>query len=167
MMVPSLTELKVVLRTFITEEHISWRLVFHPFRVVDILLRYRFMHFLVVGGGGAILGIGLTWLLTTFVFGLGGYFSAYLVGTAVALAFNFTMYSLVIFRTSQKHMRRLSVYFVYILGIILIQAVCVKTLTPLVGLRFYLLVIVFVIGFFSLINFLVFKLSIFKEHVQD
>ena len=125
------------------------------------------MHFLVVGGGGAILGIGLTWILTTFVFGLGGYFSAYLVGTAVALAFNFTMYSLVIFRTSQKHMRRLLVYFVYILGIILIQAVCVKTLTPLVGLQYYLLVIVFVVGFFSLINFLVFKLSIFKEHVQD
>ena len=134
-----------------------------PLTVIDMLIRHRFLHFLVVGGGGAVLGLGITWSLTTFIFGLEHYFSAYLIGTAVALAFNFTMYSLVIFRTSREHIRRLAVYFVYITAVILVQAATVKIITPFVGLKWYLAVIASVVAAFSILNFLVFKLSIFNE----
>lgn len=163
MMFPSLSELRQTFATLIAQEHISWHIIFEPFHLIDVLLRHRFIHFLFVGGGGLVIGLGVTWLLTTFLFGLEGYFTAYLIGTAAALAFNFTMYTLVIFRTSREHMRRLVVYFVYIVVVIIIQAIIVKMLTPRIGLEWYLIIITVVIGIFSVINFLVFKLSIFKE----
>lgn len=163
MIFPSLAEVREALVVFAREEQLSWGLVFQPLRVIDIMLRHRFLHFLVVGGGGLAIGLGITWLFTTFIFGLEGYFTAYLIGTAAALIFNFTMYSLVIFRTSKEHVRRLAAYFVYILVIIIIQAQIVNFVTPLVGLKWYLLIIGSVIAVFSIINFLVFKLSIFKE----
>lgn len=163
MILPSVHELRSFIAKFIAKEQISWWLLVEPGRMFKILHRYRFLHFLIVGGGGAILGLGLTWLFTTFVFGLEGYFSAYLIGTSLGLLFNFTMYTIVIFRTARSHMRRLVVYFVYMVGIILIQATLVRSLTPLVGIQLYLLVIAAVIAFFSVVNFLAFKLSIFKE----
>lgn len=164
MIVPSIRELRASFVSFIEEEQISWRILLRPLQVVRILLRHRFLHFLLAGGGGAFIGIGLTWILTTFVFGLENYFTAYLIGTGAALVFNFTMYSLVIFKTSRAHVRRLLVYFIYIVSVIVVQAILVKTITPLVGLRWYLLVIATLIGLFSVVNFMAFKLSIFKEH---
>ena len=150
-------------RKIIEDENLTWSILFHPGQVVSILLRHRFLHFLLVGGGGAGIGIGSTWLLTTYVFGIERYFSAYLLGTTAAPIFNFTMYSIVIFKTTREHVRRLVVYLLYIIGIITVQALSVKTITPIVGLRWYLLVIAMVVGFFSIINFLVFKLAIFKD----
>jgi len=163
MHIPTIIELKRDFSLFCERERIGAAILLRPLSVVDILARYRFLHFLVIGGGGAVLGLGLIWFLTTFVFGLEGYFTAYLIGTGVSLAFNFTMYSLVIFKTSHQHARRLIVYFLYIIFIIAIQAAVVRTITPLVGLEWYLVVIASVVGLFSVINFLVFKLSIFKE----
>jgi putative flippase GtrA len=165
MIVPNLQELRRAVARFAVNEQISWNLVLHPFRIIDILLRYRFLHFLVVGGGGVALALGTTWVFTVFIFGLEGYFSAYLIGTVAGLLFNFTMYTLVIFRTSQSHGRRLAIYLTYMVCIIIVQAVLVRTITPLIGLQFYLLVITFVIGVFSTVNFFVFKLSLFKEEV--
>ena len=164
MFVPSIRDLKTGFISFVEEEQMSWRVLLHPLQLVHILLRHRFLHFLVAGGGGALIGLGLTWLLTTFVLGLENYFTAYLIGTGATLVFNFTMYSLVIFKTSRAHVRRLLVYFFYIVSIIAVQATLVKTITPLVGLRWYLLVIATLIGLFSVVNFMAFKLSIFKEH---
>lgn len=163
MIVPSVRELKSGFSAFVAQEQISWRLLLTPWRLVDILLRHRFVHFLVVGGGGAVLGLSITWALTTYVYGLQNYFIAYLIGTGAALAFNFTLYSLVIFKTSRQHARRLVVYFVYIVSIISFQSALVKIITPLVGLQWYLVVIATLIGILSIVNFMAFKLSIFKE----
>lgn len=163
MTIPTIAELMNTWHDFKHAEGVSWRIVAQPSRFIDLLLRHRFLHFLVIGGGGAMLGLGLTWLLTTYVYGLDDYFTAYLIGTGCALLFNFTMYSLVIFRTSQAHVRRLAVYFTYIVSVIALQASLVRTITPIVGVRWYLVVIATVIGLFSLTNFLVFKLSIFRE----
>lgn len=163
MMLPTLSEIRKTLADFVHTEQLSWGLILHPSQIIQILLRHRFIHFLFVGGGGLAISLGVTWFFTQFLLGLEKYFTAYLIGTAAALVFNFTMYSLVIFRTSREHARRLFVYFAYILCVILIQAQIVSFITPIVGLSWYLVVIATVIAFFSVVNFLVFKLSIFKE----
>ena len=163
MIVPSVAEIRATFSRFAREENLSWGLLLQPSRIIDILFRHRFIHFLIVGGGGLFIGLGVTWLFTAFVFGLEGYFTSYLIGTAAAIAFNFTLYTYFIFRTSREHSRRLAIYFIYIVAVITIQAQIVKTVTPLLGLEWYLAVITLVIGIFSVINFFVFKLSIFRD----
>ncbi len=167
MILPTLAELKQSFVSFVVHEQLTWRTLFHPRKMFGIFVRYRFLHFLIIGGAGAALGLGVTWALTTFVFGLENYFTAYLIGTAVSLVFNFTLYSVLLFKTSRDHLQRLAVFFVYIISMIVLQAMAVKTITPIVGLRFYLLVIAGVILLFSFINFLVFRLSIFKERPAE
>ena len=131
--------------------------------IVALVARHRFLRFALVGGTGACIGLGTTWFLTELIFGLERYFTAYLVGTAVTLIYNLTLYSYAVFGTTRNHARRLIVYLGYILMMIAIQASVVRIITPLIGLEWYLLVITAVVGTFAAFNFLVFKLAIFRE----
>lgn len=152
------------IRAFLEKEGITLSILLSPIRIYDLLMRYRFLHFFVVGSTGVVINLGVTWGLTTFVFGLPNYFFAYLFGIAANLLFNFALYTIHIFKTQANHARRLAVFVIYSLAMTYIQATVVKFTTPIVGLQYYLLVIAATILFFSFVNFLVFKLSIFKEN---
>lgn len=151
-------------RAFLVRENVTWSLLLSPTRIYSLLLRYRFLHFFVVGSSGVTINLGVTWGLTTFVFGLPNYFFAYLFGIAANLLFNFTLYTITIFQTRANHLRRLMVFVTYSLIMAYVQATVVRFATPIVGLQYYLFVIAATILFFSFVNFLVFKLSIFKEN---
>lgn len=128
-----------------------------------ILITHKFLHFFVTGVIGVILNLVITWVLTTFVYGINGYFTAYLIGTAVNLLFNFTIHTLITFKTRTRHMRRLLGFVLYNLGMTTVQAVIIKYFTALFGLQYYLLVIAGTIFIFSISSFVIFKFFLFHE----
>ncbi|MGB4076293.1 MAG: glycosyltransferase family 39 protein [Minisyncoccia bacterium] len=125
-----------------------------------------FVRFLLTGATGALLSLLITWGITTFVVGVEHYFSAYLVGIAVNLLFNFVAYTLAVFKTKHDHLRRLTVFLFYGIIMAFLQGATVQLITSIVGVQWYLPVIALVIGALALFNFLVFKLSIFKERAS-
>jgi hypothetical protein len=123
-----------------------------------------FIRFLATGASGALLSIAITWALTTFVVGIDHYFTAYVVGIAANLLFNFTVYTIAVFKTTHDHLRRLAVFLFYGIVMAFLQGSLVHFITSLIGVSYYLWVIAGVIGVFAVLNFFVFKLSLFKEH---
>lgn len=123
----------------------------------------RFLHFLFTGAGGALLNLFTTWIFTRFVFGLNQYFYAYLLGVSVNFIFNFVVHTVVTFRTTKNHLRRLLFFTAYSVCYVVLLSLLVGYITPIVGVRYYLLVIASIIGLLSLVNFFVFKHSLFRE----
>lgn len=165
MMFPTLGEVRRIVARVRNEEGLSIRTVLEPREVARLMIKYRFLHFLITGVCGLGFGLTVMWVLTTFVLGLERYFTAYLIGAAVTLSFNFTVYSFTVFRTTQTHAMRFLVYAFYNIGMTGLQAMCIKVLTPYVGIQWYLGVVVGVVTFFSLLNYTVFKLSLFRERL--
>lgn len=131
--------------------------------IQTILFRHKYLHFFLTGTSGVAINLLVTWILTTFVFGLTGYFTAYLIGTTVNLLYNFTLHTLVTFGTTSRHFFRLVGFVLYSIGITVVQALIVRSVTELIGLQYYLLVIATTIFILSAITFVVFKLFLFHE----
>lgn len=131
--------------------------------IKKILITHKFLHFFVTGVLGVLLNLSITWTLTTFVYGVHGYFTAYLIGTAVNLSFNFIIHTLVIFKTRTRHATRLTGFVLYNIGMTAVQASVIKYVTTLVGVQYYLLVIGGTIFTFSVGSFTVFKFFLFHE----
>lgn len=131
--------------------------------ILKYFYKVRFLHFLFVGGTGVLINLLLTWIFTEFVFGLEQYFYGYLIGLFANLVYNFTLHTILTYKTTKKHILRFQIFIVYSLVMSFVQAGVIKVITPIIGLRFYLIVIATVILVFSIINFLVFKLWLFKE----
>ena len=125
-----------------------------------------FVRFLFTGASGALLSLVITWALTQFVVGVEHYMSAYLVGIGANLLFNFLMYTIAVFKTKRDHLRRLAVFLFYGVIMAFLQGATVEFITSLIGKTHYLFVIASVIGVFAVLNFFVFKLSIFKEYPE-
>ena len=151
--------------TFCEKEGITLSFFLSPARIYEFLLRHRFLHFFVVGVCGVGANLFVTWILTAFVFGISGYFTAFLFGVAANFAFNFTLYTVAVFKTTSGHVRRLVLFLAYSIPMTYLQIQTVHVVTPVVGVRFYLPVIAGTVLFFSVINFFVFKLSIFRQEM--
>ncbi len=128
-----------------------------------VLITHKFLHFFVTGVLGVLLNLTITWILTTFVYGISRYFTAYLIGTTVNLIFNFTIHSIITFQTKTHHFSRLTGFILYNIGMTAVQASIIKYLTALLGLHYYLLVIAGTIFTFSIGSFIVFKFFLFHE----
>lgn len=128
-----------------------------------LLITHKFLHFFITGVVGVTLNLLITWMLTTFVYGIDGYFTAYLVGTAVNLLFNFTIHTIITFKTRTRHFQRLTGFIFYNISMTAVQAVIIKYLTTLFGLQYYLFVIAGTIFTFSVVSFVVFKFFLFRE----
>jgi putative flippase GtrA len=126
------------------------------------LSQHRFARFLIAGGSGAALNLLITFLLTRFVLGASAYFTAFLIGTVVNFLYNFTLYTIAIFKTREKHARRFIVFTLYSIVMTALQLSLVRAITGAVGEGWYLVVIAFVILVGACFNYLVFKSSIFK-----
>lgn len=131
------------------------------------VVNHRFFRFLLAGGSGAGLNMGVTFLLTQFVFGTEQYFTAFLIGTAVNVLYNFTLYTLAIFKTKERHLRRFVIFVVYSAVMTVVQLSLVNYIAHLTGPELYLVVIAGVIGVGALFNYVVFKTSIFKTVTED
>lgn len=151
------------IKQFVEREGITPVRLINPIFSIDLLIRYRYVHFFVVGMTGVAINLGLTWFFTEFVFGKEHYFEAYLIGLGGNLVYNFTLHTIITFGTTQEHLKRFLIFIVYALFMTVFQAYLVKVITPLVGIDYYLFVIGAIILFFSTISFFVFKLSVFKK----
>ena len=151
------------IRDFVRREGITWHTVFNFKALFGILFRYRYVHFFVTGSAGVLINLLITSILTEFFLGRENYFTAYIFGIMANLFFNFSVYTLHTFRTTTRHLKRFAIFIFYSLAMTYIQALIVKTITPVIGVDFYLFVIGGVILFFSVFNFLVFKMALFYE----
>lgn len=139
----------------------------------DIVKRYlpewlvslfeRYVSFFLTGASGAMLNLGVTWLLTTYVFGIDQYFYGYAVGLGSNLVYNFVRHSLVTFQTRDGHWKRFAAFILYSLVMTGLQYVVVRNIVSLTGEQFYLLVIAGVIAVFSTVTFLVCNYWLFNE----
>lgn len=134
----------------------------------NILERFRvYIIYGLVGVGGAIANILVTWLFTEFVFGIEQYFAGYVLGLAANILFNFIFHALYTFRTrNELVVRRFTLFTLYSLILIIFHTVSVRLLVPVVGEHLYLLVIAAVITFYSIITFLVSRYYIFSDKVR-
>ncbi len=137
--------------------------IFNPLDWFRLLHKLRLIHFLLVGGTGVIINITLTAIFTELVFGREMYFYAYLIGLLSNLVYNFTFHTLFTFKTKDRHSVRFFYFIIYNLAMSGLQAIVIKYIVNIVGVDFYLIVIVGVIGFFFIINFIVSKLFLFKN----
>ncbi len=127
----------------------------------------RYLHFFVVGVTGVAINLGLTAFFAELVFGREQYFSAYLIGLSANLLYNFVLHTAVTFKTNGKHAQRLIIFVAYSLALAYVQTQCVKWLTALVGIDWYLVVIASVILAFSVITFVLFKFILFRQKPSD
>lgn len=130
---------------------------------ISFLHRTRYLHFFAVGMSGVGLNLATTVFFTEFVFGRENYFTAYLIGLSVNLIYNFTLHTIVTFKTTDRHFFRFASFLAYSLAMTYLQARLVKYLTDLVGVDWYVLVIASVIMVFSILTFMLFKLVLFKD----
>jgi len=131
--------------------------------MLAFLSRHRILPFLLTGGSGAMLNLGLTALLTELVFGREHYFSAYLLGLTANIVYNFVLHSRVTFCTRRQHGRRFLRFVAYNLAMTSLQAALVRTLVGLTGVDYYLPVIAGVILCFASVTYVVYRYWLFRE----
>jgi putative flippase GtrA len=128
-----------------------------------VALFERYASFFVTGASGVLLNLGVTWALTTYVFGVDQYFRAYLIGLAVNLCYNFVRHAYVTFDPDGGYVRRFVYFIVYSLTMAALQAWTVRELVSLFGEVYYLVVIASVIFVFSTVTFVVCETWLFAD----
>jgi putative flippase GtrA len=128
-----------------------------------VLIEHRVLTYALTGVSAVGLHLALTWFFTEFVFGLERYMLGYAIGITVTLIYNFTLHAYVNFRNTSEPISRFSLFVVYSLLMTAFQAYLVRTITPIVGLEHYLIVIATIILVFSTVSFLVLKFILFKH----
>lgn len=151
------------LHSFIEQEQITFARLCNPAFLVRLLYKYKYIHFFLTGITGVGLALFITWATTEYIFGLENYFTAYLIGLAVNLIYNFILHTTVSFGTKKNHPQRFVIFVIYSLCMASLQAGTVKVLTPAFGIEYYLFVIASVILIYSTISFFLFKFIIFSE----
>lgn len=128
-----------------------------------ILFEHKYLHFFATGVSGVALNLFVTWFLTTYYFGLENYFKAYIISLLCNLVYNFVLHTKVTFATKERHMQRFVFFVAYSILLTAVQAYVVRTITPIVGLEYYLFVIATAIAVFSCVTFVFFKFFLFNE----
>lgn len=131
--------------------------------IIKKLYVSRYLHFFVVGCVGTFINLFITFILTEFIFGKEKYFTAYLIGLLIAILYNFTIHTIITFKTKNNHTKRLITFMLWSLFIAYIEAVNIKYITKVLGVDYYIFIIAGVILVYSTFSFLVCKLILFKE----
>lgn len=133
---------------------IDWLKFFH---------KIRFLHFAAVGITGVAINLALTWTFVEFFFGREKYFYGYLIGLTANTIYNFTLHTIVTYKTKKNHSKRFLAFVTYTALYTVVQASLVKWLTPIIGIDYYIFVIAFIIACGSIVTFTLFKFWLFKE----
>lgn len=142
---------------------ISW-LEFFPalHKIAIFFYNSRFVHFVIVGCLGVSIHLAITAMLAEFVFSREKYFIGYCIGLVIALTINFIFHTHFTYKMQKNHKRRYGFFMAYSICMATLQAFTVKSVVPIVGVDYYLLVIPCVILIYSVISHLFFKWVIFK-----
>ncbi|MCK5022605.1 MAG: GtrA family protein [Candidatus Aenigmarchaeota archaeon] len=150
-------------KKFVKKEEITPKNAINPKFMFRLLYKHKYIHFFSTGVTGVIMNLFTVWFTTEFIFGLENYFYGYLVGLAINLTYNFTAHTILTFKTKTEHVKRFIIFITYSLVMSFIQAVIIKTITPIIGLHYYIFVIAGIIFIFSIFSFLLFKVWMFKD----
>lgn len=131
------------------------------------IIKTRFLHFFITGASGVALNLLTTFFLTKYVFGQDRFFAAYLIGSGVNLTYNFSLHTVITFKTKKRHLRRFGFFIIFSAVSAYVQILTVKVVTDLVGKQWYLLVIAGTILILSIISFIFFKWHLFDEKLLD
>ncbi len=131
--------------------------------IVNIVWDSRFIHYFGITGIGFLINLVTIFILTEFVLGNENYIYSYFIGSFLNLVWNFIFNLSFVFRVKSKVILRLVRFFSYHISMTLLQAFVIKNLVDFIGIKFYLFGIVFVIGSFFVLGFLVSKYFIFKS----
>jgi putative flippase GtrA len=132
----------------------------------DGLMSPQFIRFLLVGGTGTLLNLGLSWLVTS-LFGIEQYVWGIVVGLSVNILYNFALYTHAVFKTQGNHGKRIVIFSAYSVCIAGLYVVLVRAISSLVGTEYYLYVSLVAILFFAVVNYVVLKWSIFRTAVTS
>lgn len=131
--------------------------------ILEKMYHSRYLYFFLAGASGVAINLSIAWLFTEFILGKQNYFYGYLIGLIANLIYNFILNTEITFKTRKKHIRRFTLYTAYNLSMSAIQAYVVKTITPILGIQYYLIIIAGVILTFSIATFFIFKYWLFNE----
>ncbi|MFT4310191.1 MAG: GtrA family protein [Candidatus Woesearchaeota archaeon] len=127
------------------------------------IYKNKFLRFLFTGGTGLVLNIITVFVVTEYIVGQTYYLIGYWSGFAVNMLYTFSLHTIWTFQTKKKHKRRLFMFGAYHLIMTLIQAFIITRIVDIVGVSFYLPVIIGVICSFSVVTFLIFRFLLFKD----
>lgn len=138
--------------------------IFNPMDWYRLFYRHRLIHFLFTGGTGVLINLAVTAFFAEIIYGRENYFVAYLLGLGSNLIYNFTLHTIMTFKTKSNHKKRFSLFAIYSIVMAVFQAMLTKEIVSLVGVDYYLIVIASIILIFSVVTYFFFKLWLFNEN---
>ena len=121
------------------------------------------IRFTISSGLGVLVNISLTYILTEFVFGRNQYLFAYIIGLGVGILTQFIMHVIFTFKTKDYVVKKFLLFYIYSILMTIFQVFVVKNITNIVGVDYYMPVIIGTIGVFYAVSYFVNKLYIFKN----
>ena len=132
-------------------------------KIINLVLLSRFLHYFLFTGFGFLINIFSILILTEFIFGKENYIYSYFIGSFLNLIWNFIFNLKVVFKIKNEIIVRLINFFSYHISMTLLQSIAIVWVVKLIGVKYYLFSIIFVIGSFFIFGFLVSKYFIFKK----
>jgi putative flippase GtrA len=123
----------------------------------------EYMKTLLVSGSGALLSVLVTAILAEWILGREQYFLAYLIGVGVGVLASFYLFSRKVFSPgNHSGLWRLTLFLGYMVILVLIQSFIVRAVVEIVGVNWYLPVIIVTMLGISGISHLIYTYVIFR-----
>ena len=170
-----------MIKNIIEKEKITLFKLFNLVFMFKLLYRYKYIQFFLTGISGVLINTLVSFIFVTFIFtvGLFGFKNTTVgifMGNTINLFYNFVLHTLVTFKTKKDHSKRFLFFILYSLFMTYIIIVPLSVFLTsffenvffdfgwlIVKEYIYLIVTAVVILFFSVFNFLLFKIWMFKE----
>jgi putative flippase GtrA len=123
---------------------------------------WKFIKFAVLGGGGLLVNLGVTYLLTQYAHLW--YFLSFIVGTFTSWSILFIAHSFITFvgHSKEAYLRRYALFISGYLGIFCVNAVCVYLLTSVLHI-YYLVSIIAVTCLSTFATFFFSKRYVYQD----
>ena len=174
------------IKDYLKREEITLRNLLNLRFLLKFFYKTRYLHFCITGTTGVLLNLFFSWLFVEFIFLESEYLIfnflvmsttlGVIIGQTINLIYNFSLHTKMTFKTKKDHKKRFTIFIVYslfityavIVPLILILRNFFEYTFPHIYLRFlvgfeYLVASAIIILFFSIFNFIVFKIWLFKE----
>jgi putative flippase GtrA len=132
--------------------------------LVNFISRNKFLRFTLFGTSGVLINMILVTIFTEIILGREKYFIGYLIGLTFNLIYNFFMYSKYAFRVKKNHVHKYFIFISYSFLMAYVQASIVRYTIELLGVDYYLTIIIVIITILGIFNYIILKNFIFKKN---
>lgn len=152
-----------MLAKFLKENNLYGKQFFNVIQWTKVFWALKIIQFVLVGGTGALIQLGTTFILTQFIWGVELYYLGYSFGLGLNLIYNFILHTKFTFKSKKNHKKRFIVFTIYSLTLTLAQYLTVRGLVNYFGEKWYMVVIASAIIVCATISFFLYKFWLFKE----